>query len=134
MLGGKIGEHSGKITGQRVLESDGGTPKVETSFRASERILGVEATTIATYLGVLRPDGYLHGEGQGVVMGSGGEMATWTGQGVGRFTENGGTSWRGAIFYQTPSQTWARLNGIAAVFEYEIDAEGNTSGGIWEWK
>jgi hypothetical protein len=47
MLGEKIGEHSGKITGQRVLEVNGGNPTVETSFRATERILGVEATTIA---------------------------------------------------------------------------------------
>jgi hypothetical protein len=59
MLGEKIGEHSGKITGQRMLEVNGGNPTVETSFRATERILGVEATTIATYRAVLRPDGYL---------------------------------------------------------------------------
>jgi hypothetical protein len=54
----------------------------------------VNATTIATYRGVLRPDGYIQGEGQGVVMGSGGEMATWTGNGVGRFAEGGSISWR----------------------------------------
>jgi hypothetical protein len=87
MLGEKIGEHSGAITGQRVLQSENGAPKVETSFRANERILGVNAVTIATYWGVLRPDGYIQGEGQGVIMGSGGEMATWTGNGVGRFAE-----------------------------------------------
>ena len=133
ILGEKIGEHSGKITGQRVLEVNGGNPTVETSFRATERILGVEATTIATYRAVLRPDGYLYGEGQGAVMGSNGEMATWVGQGVGRFT-GGGVSYRGAIYYQTSSPGWASLNGIAAVFEYDIDGEGNTGGDIWEWK
>ena len=134
MLGEKIAEHSGKITGQRVLPSEGGAPEVETSFQASERILGVAATTLATYRASLRPDGLLQGEGQGVVMGSGGEMATWTGQGVGRFVGGGAISYRGAIFYQTSSARWSRLNGIAAVFEYEVDAEGNTRGGFWEWK
>ena len=134
MLGEKIGEHSGKITGQRVLEVNRGSPTVETSFRATERILGVEAATIATYRAVLRPDGYLYGEGQGAVRGSNGEVATWIGQGVGRFTSGGGVSYRGAIYYQTSSEGWARLNGIAAVFEYDIDGEGNTRGSIWEWK
>jgi hypothetical protein len=118
-----------------VLETNGGNPTVETSFRATERILGVEATTIATYCAVLRPDGYLYEEGQGAVRGSNGEVATWMGQGVGRFTSGGGVSYRGAIYYhQTPSECWARLNGITGVFEYDIDGEGNTRGGIWEWK
>jgi len=107
---------------------------VETSFQANERILGVDATTLATYISVLRPDGFLQGQGQGVVMGHGGEMASWTGTGVGRFTGNGGISFRGVLYYQTSAPAWARLNGIAAVFEYEIDGEGNTRAGIWEWK
>lgn len=134
MLGEKIGEHSGKITGQRVLPSEGGIPKVETSLQATERILGVEAATLATYWAVARPDGHLYGEGQGVVMGSGGEMATWKGQGVGRFVGGGAVSWRGAIYYQTSSARWARLNGIAAIFEYEVDGAGNSRGAFWEWK
>jgi hypothetical protein len=29
---------------------------------------------------------------------------------------------------------WSRLNKIAAVFEYELDAEGNTHCEYWEWK
>jgi hypothetical protein len=67
-------------------------------------------------------------------MGSNGEMATWVGQGVGKFTGGGGISYRGAIYYQTSSPGWARLNGIVAVFEHDVDGEGNTRGGIWEWK
>ncbi len=134
MLGEKIMEHSGKITGQKVLPSDGGSPKVETSFQANEKVLGVEATTLATYLAVARPDGTLHGQGQGVVMTKDGEVATWTGQGIGKFTGGGGVSWRGAIFYQTASKKLARLNGMVAVFEYEVDGNGNTRGSAWEWK
>src|ERR671918_1762542 len=118
MLGEQIGEHSGKITGQRVLEINGGNPTVETSFRATEMILGVEATTIATYRAVLRPDGYLYGEGQGAVRGSNGEVATWIGQGVGRFTSGGGVRQRGARSYSTASGRRARLKRIADLFWY----------------
>jgi hypothetical protein len=51
-----------------------------------------------------------------------GEMATWRGQGVGRFTGRGrAVSYRGAIYYQTTSERLARLNGIAVVFEYDSD-------------
>jgi hypothetical protein len=32
MLGEKIGEMSGKISSQRVLSIEGGSPKIETSF------------------------------------------------------------------------------------------------------
>ena len=60
-------------------------------------------------------------------------MATWKGGGVGKFT-GGGVSYRGAIYYSTASQKLARLNGIATVFEFEVDADGNTQSKIWEWK
>ncbi len=135
MLGEKILEHSGKITGQRVLPSEGGTPKIETSFQANERLLGVEATTLGTYQAVARPGGILFGQGEGVIMTKEGDMATWTGQGIGRPKGRGmAASWRGCIYYQTASQKLARLNGIAAVFEYEVDENGNTQGSGWEWK
>jgi len=29
---------------------------------------------------------------------------------------------------------WSRLNKAAVVFEYEVDAEGNTHSKYWEWK
>jgi hypothetical protein len=43
-------------------------------------------------------------------------------------------SYRGAVYYQTATPKWSRLNGVAAVFEYEVDAQGNTRAEIWEWK
>jgi hypothetical protein len=42
MLGEKIGESTGKVTSRRVLANPGGGPKMETSFEASGRLLGVE--------------------------------------------------------------------------------------------
>ncbi|MBM3942141.1 MAG: hypothetical protein FJ316_04300 [SAR202 cluster bacterium] len=132
MLGEKIGSYTGKTTSQRVLPAEGGAPRVESSFQLSGDILGVDATTIVTYVSRVRADGFLYGEGQGVVMGSGGEVATYMGSGVGRFLEGGSISIRAAIYYQTSSEKWARLNGIAVLVEHEIDPEGNAKGGYWE--
>jgi hypothetical protein len=81
MLGEKIGEESGKVTLRRTLANPGGAPKVETSFEASGSILGVNHMTIGTYTSIMRPDGTLLGEGQGVARGKDGAMASWVGQG-----------------------------------------------------
>ena len=134
MLGELVVEERGKVTGRRVLPSEGLGPKVEISFRAGSKILGVEGTDMGTYWSMVRPDGVLYGEGQGIVMTKDGEMVTWRGQGVGRFKAGGGVSWRGAVYYQTASQKLSRLNGVASVFEYEVDQNDNTSGKFWEWK
>lgn len=83
MLGEKLGGESGRVTSQRVLPNPCGAPKMETSFQATGTILGVSETDTGTYWAVLRPDGTLYGEGQGILMGKGGEMATWVGQGNG---------------------------------------------------
>jgi hypothetical protein len=42
-------------------------------------------------------------------------------------------SWRGAIYYQTTSPRLARLNGIAGVYEFEVDENGKTTDKIYEW-
>jgi hypothetical protein len=134
MLGQKIGEGSGKITSRRVLANPGGGPKMETSFEASGRLLDVEESETGTYWSILRPDGNLYGEGQGILMGKGGEAAAWSGSGVGSIKKDGGISYRGAIYFQSSSSAWTRLNGVAAVYEFEVDAQGNSRTQLWEWK
>jgi hypothetical protein len=134
MLGDKIGEATGKVTARRVLPNPGGGPKIETSFEATGTLLGVAEAEIGTYWSVMRPDGTLYGEGQGVLMGKGGEHATWIGQGVGTLKKDGGVSYRGAIYCQTTSSPWSRLNGVAVVFEFEVDAQGTSRAQLWEWK
>ena len=134
MLGDKIRESTGKVTGRRVLPNPGGGPKIETSFEASGRLLGVKETETGTYVTVVRPDGSLFGEGQGISMGKGGELATWVGQGVGTIKKDGTVSYRGAVYYQTSAPAWSRLNSVAAIFEYEVDAQGNSRTQAWEWK
>lgn len=134
MLGERIGEDTGKVTSQRVLPNPGGPPKLETSFQASGSLLGKSTSETGTYIATIRPDGSLFGEGQGVVMSKSGELATWTGQGIGTTKPDGSVSYRGAIYYQTASPAWTQLNRQTAVFEYEVDALGNTKGSLWEWK
>lgn len=134
MLGDKLGSESGKVTSQRVLPNPGGGPKMETSFQASSTILGVNGKSFGTYWSVIRPDGAVYGEGQGVTMGEGGESATWVGQGVGTFKKNGAVSYRGAVYYQTSTPAWLRLNNVAAVFEFEVAPDGKTESTLSEWK
>ena len=134
MLGDKIGSSTGKITTQRVLPNAGGGPKMETSFQAAGTLLGVNVKEVATYWAVIRPDGTVYGEGQGVLMGANGEAATWVGSGVGTVKKDGAASYRGAIYFQTASPAWVRLNSIAGVFEFEADNQSNPKSEIWEWK
>jgi hypothetical protein len=133
MLGELIGESRGKRTGRRVLSVDNGF-KVEVAFESNGKLLGIDAMEVGTYWAVSRPDGTLYGEGHGVIIGADGNNATWKGQGVGKFVEGGAVSYRGAVYYSTASPKLARLNSVAAVFEFDVDAEGNTQSKLWEWK
>ena len=133
MIGEKLGEENSKTIGRRVISVEG-APVVETSAQGTGTILGVQYRSFVTYTGKLQADGTLAGEGKGVFMGKGGETATFTAKGVGKFTPTGGVSWRGAFFFQTGHAKWTRLNAIATLFEYEVDAEGDGKGTFQEWK
>jgi hypothetical protein len=133
MLGEQLGEERGQVLLRRALPSDT-NPKVEVTIQTEGRILDIDTTDMGTYVATVQPDGTLEGEGQGFVRGAGNEVATWKGGGVGHFTDDGGVSWRGAIYYRTQSPGLARLNGIAVLFEYDVDASGKTEAKIFEWK
>ncbi len=133
MLGEQIGERKGKITGQRVLDVEG--PTIETSVASSGNFGGTQVSETLTFVGRPTSNGILHGLGKGVMMTANGEMATYTGEGVGRISSSGSISWRGSIFCRTSSTgKLAFLNNLVGVFEAEIDAEGNFSDKTWEWK
>ncbi|HKN39765.1 MAG TPA: hypothetical protein VJ456_11720 [Acidimicrobiia bacterium] len=135
MLGELLSEDRGQITNTRVLPSEPGQgPRLEISFESHGTLLGIDYQEVATYTGMARPDGTILGEGQGLVTSSSGDLATWRGTGVGHMTETGGTEFRGAIYFETASANWARLNGVAGVFEYAADASGKTESKVWEWK
>lgn len=64
-------------------------------------------------------------------MTSEGEMATYTGEGIGRIAAGGNVNWRGSIFYRTSSNgKLAFLNNLVGVFETQIDSEGNFREGL----
>jgi hypothetical protein len=135
MLAGLIGEEQGRVTLTRVLPGSGLGPEMEVSFQSNGVLLGVQTNDIGTFLATARPDGSLFGDGQGLVTTPDGEVATWRGQGIGR-KRGGGTAmaWRGAIFYQTTCERLVALNGMAVVFEFDVDEQGAIQSKSWEWK
>ena len=134
MLGENVGETQGKVTGRRVLPSEGGGPKVEVTMAEGGKLVGLDVQMIATYIAALRPDGTLFGDGQGVVMAANGEGGSFVDSGVGKFNEKGGANFRGALFFQSQAPTLARLNGVGVVFEHDGDENDNTVTRLWEWK
>jgi hypothetical protein len=132
MLGEQIGETKGKRLVRRVVSID--PPTAEISFEDSGQMLGVPMTGFGSYTSVIRPDGSIYGEGQGINMTQDGEAITWKGGGLGKFGAGGAVSYRGMLFFQTTSQKLARLNNACGAFEYEVDSSSNTISKIWEWK
>ena len=132
MLGPLIGEERGKRTARRVIATDPQV-KVEVSFEAAGTMLGVQGMDIGTYVSTIQADGSLHGVGEGVIATLDGEMVAWKGLGVGKLGEGGSVSYSGSLSYTTTSQKLAKLNGISGVFQFQVDAQGNTHGRIWEY-
>ena len=132
MLGNQIGEVKGKRLVRRVLSIDPLTAEV--SFEDAGQILGVKVTRMGTYTSVVRADGSILGQGQGMTTTDDGEPLTWTGTGLGKFGPGGSVSYRGMLFLQTTSKKLAALNNSCAAFEYEVDPSGQTVSKMWEWK
>lgn len=140
MLGELIEEESGKITGKRVVDVEG--PKIESSFTMNGRWVGQDVTDIGTYWGVMREgtetQGVVYGEAQGVATTKDGQgMATYTVQGIGRFTSPGKIRFHGSVFYRTNPTSGGKLsslNNVVGVFEYQEEEQGNCSVKVWEWK
>jgi hypothetical protein len=133
MLAGLLGQEEGQITSRRVLPGHGPNPVMEISFQTRGVILGVQTNDVGTYVASPLANGSLFGDGQGIVTTPDGEIASWRGQGVGR--QNGSVvAWRGAIFYQTTCERLMALNGMAVVFEFDVDDQGKVETKIWEWR
>ena len=133
MSGEQIAKLKGKIIGQRVLDVKG--PTMETTVAVTGTYRGTQVNETLTFVGSPTSTGVFHGEGKGMIMTTEGEMATYTGQGVGRISSSGGTSWRGSVFFSTKSNgKIGFLNNLIGIFEVEIDAGGNFTNETWEWK
>jgi hypothetical protein len=134
MLGEQIAELKGKVTNQRVLDVEGHS--IETSVSVSGSLKGAQVKETLTFIG--RPtntSGIIHGKGIGVIMAGESELATYTGEGIGRIDPSGSINWRGSVFFNTSSTgKLVSLNNLIGVFEVVIDTEGNFSEKTWEWK
>jgi hypothetical protein len=132
MLGEIIGERNGKISSPRVSDSEG--PEVETNIPASGSLRGLHVTETLTYAASPSTRVILHGVGEAVLISAKGEMATFTGEGIGRFDSTSTLKLRGAILFKTSSSGELQfLDSLVAVFEAEVDAQGNFSDKTWEW-
>jgi hypothetical protein len=132
MLGDKIGEVKGKRLVRRVISVD--PPTAEVTFEDSGELFGIATAGIGSYTSVVRADGSLFGNGQGLITTADGEAVTWSGTGLGHFGPGGTVSYRGMLFFRTASKKLARLNNACGAFEYEVDAKGGTVSKMWEWK
>ena len=130
MLGDMIGELKGKLTGSRVLSVEC-CPKIEVSVQGIGKIIGIDVTDIGTFWEMIKEDGSLYGEGQGVMMSNEGEIVTWEAQGLGK-TKGKGAEWRVSVFFNTHSIKLSHLNNIMGIVVFEIDDEGNTKEKVWE--
>jgi hypothetical protein len=133
MIGDRVGEEIGQVTGRRVLPDRDSMPVMEISVQQSGELYGVHVNDIGTYESVRLPNGRLAGKGRGVLMTQDGETVSWKATGLGRFVDGGIISWLGALIYRTDSVRLARLNEIVGLFEYEVDESGKTAGALWEW-
>lgn len=134
MLGKEIAHEVGQTTGVRIIEHPQHGSAMEVSFRAEGTLLGVHSDDVSTYVSWVEPDGSLRGEGRGLTRGENGEAATWEASGTGRLREDGGSDFRGALYYRSTTPTWSKLNGTCCVFEYSADAGGKTEAKLFLWE
>jgi len=131
MVGPQISQGQGKRTARRVLATEPQL-RVEVSAEEISTLLGIQGVNLITYTATIKPDGTLHGEGEGAFATPDGQTVTWKGLGVGRFGEAGAVYYCGSLSYTTTSPQFARLNGLAGIFQFEVDAQGNTRSTAFE--
>ena len=136
MLGEKIGEERGKVTGRRALKS--GDPrylKLEISFETEATLYGVSCMNIGTYEVFDRVPGQIYGEGQGMLMTRDGDGAIWNGHGVGTPTPDGGVKFAASIAFQAEATgKLGRLNGVLVLVEHTTAGDGSVRSTLTEWK
>jgi hypothetical protein len=124
MVDDKVATIQGPVK-NRVLPAQGASPVFESSFEDAGEIFGVGVQSLATYTSVMNTDGTLYGEcpNRGLLMAQDG-VATFRATGVGKFTDTGGSSFRGAVYFQASAASLSDLNGKCFVYHWEVDTEG----------
>ena len=135
MLAEVLYEETGKATTTRVLSSDATGIDIEVTLQTKGQILGVEQNSTWTYNSKTRPDGSIQGTGTGFMTTKNGDVIAMDGSAASKGAKpDGSVDYRGIIYFQTTSEEFAQLNGMAGVFEYNVDSEGNATTKVWEWR
>ncbi len=136
MLGKKIGEENGKVTGTRIIPgTDNKFVKMETSFQSQITLYGIKGSNIGTYVSYGRGGGQIYSEDSGIIVTTTGDGLIWNGHGVAQMTGKGmGVKVAFSIAIQTDSKKLAGLNNILVIGEHETDEKGNAHSTLWEWK
>ena len=134
MLGEKMGSMTGATTTRPVPVDGGSLPKFEVSVQGGGTLAGVEVQTMATYSAQMKSNGSMYGEcpNAGVIMAQNG-VATFRAAGAGGMTETGGSSFRGAVYFESSTPSLMKVNGKCMAYEWEVDAEGNAIWKLWLW-
>jgi hypothetical protein len=61
-------------------------------------------------------------------------VATFRATGIGSFTEDGGSSWKGVVYFNATAPSLASLNGVAVAFTWDVDVDGNAIWELWALK
>ena len=137
MLGELVLESSGQISGARVLPlSDTGEIRTECSFQGQGRMLGIEIADAGAFVQTLRSDGVLYVEqGHVVISGPAGAVAYLDGFALGKPLGAGDSvHFASCGVMRTTALHWKRLNEVAIICEYDVDAQGKFIARAWEWK
>ena len=119
----------------KMLPVEGAFPKFEVTAEGMGTLGGANVKSLATYQGGIRADGFLEGEcpNSGAVVTDDG-VATFRATGIGSFTEDGGSSWKGVTYFNATAPSLAGLNGVAIAYSWDVDGEGNAAWELWALK
>ena len=117
-------------TGMRMPEPD--KPTMEVSYVGSGNY---KATTNISDFGTVFIESGANGSstihGQGMIMDSKGEVATYRIQGVGNMGSDGYFRNHGMIFFNPSSGVFNELSGTVGIFANEVNQKGNAVTKVW---
>lgn len=117
-------------TGMRMPEPD--KPAMEISYVGSGNY---KATTNISDFGTVLIESGANGSstihGQGMIMDSKGEVATYRIQGVGNMGSDGYFKNHGMIFFNPSSGVFNELSGTVGIFANEVNQKGNAVTKVW---
>ncbi len=133
MLGDKVGSIQSATT-IKALPAEDSRPVFEVSAQGAGQLGGGDVQVMATYSARVLADGSLYGEcpNAGVVMAQDG-IGTFRATGAGAFTADGGSTFRGVVYFQSSAPSLTGLNGKAVVYNWDVDSDGNATWDLWEW-